>query len=594
MATSTPNDLHARLRAHAASAGDGLALIAPGRDAWRTGELDVAIDDLASALVARGARAGDAIVLLLPNGPEAALAFLAVTRVATCAPINPALRVHELEPLLDDLAARAILLPAGTTHPIEPVARARGIAILRLALPVSLSGATADLAGGDLAAADAPPRFGADVALVLHTSGTTARPKMVPLTHGNLAASATNVASTLELTPDDRGGIVMPLFHIHGLVAALCAPLLSGGSVVCPPGFVAPDVLRALDRAQVTWLTAVPTMLHALLDRVVHHGDSTPSKPLRFLRSSSSPLPPAVLHALEAGFGAPVVEAYGMTEAAHQVCSNPLPPAARRPGSVGRPAGPDVAIVDGEIVIRGTNVMAGYVGVAPDVAAAAFTDGWFRTGDLGRFDDDGYLVLTGRSKEMINRAGEKIAPREVDDVLLAHPAVAHAICFSVPDRRLGEQVAAAVVATPGARVDERDVRAFAAQRLAAFKVPRRVVVLDEIPTGPTGKPQRVGLAARLGLADLDATGDAAQEHIAPRDAIETLLAEWWCETLDVTGPGVHDHFIDLGGDSVLAAKLVTRVERELAIELDRLDFFDAPTIATQARVIAARLLADDT
>jgi acyl carrier protein len=290
-----------------------------------------------------------------------------------------------------------------------------------------------------------------------------------------------------------------------------------------------------------------------------------------------------------------------MTEAAHQMCSNPLPPGVRKTGSVGRAAGPEVAVMgpdrrllgpdqDGEVVIRGANVTSGYRD-DPEADAAAFADGWFRTGDQGRLDADGYLTLTGRLKEIINRGGEKVAPREIDEVLLEHPGVAQAVAFAVPDRRLGEQVAAAVVARPGSDVHERELRVFVAERLAPYKVPRRIVLLDELPKGPTGTLQRIGLAARLGLADLDAR--APLPPAPPTTEVEVLLAGMWREVLHTEVSDVHAHFLDLGGDSMQATRLLGRLRAELDLAVSMLDLFDAPTVAEQAGLIEELLLTDD-
>jgi acyl-CoA synthetase (AMP-forming)/AMP-acid ligase II len=348
------------------------------------------------------------------------------------------------------------------------------------------------------------------VALVLHTSGTTSRPKLVPLSHANLCASAGHIAASLALTPADRCLNIMPLFHIHGLIAALLSSLSAGASVACTAGFNALQFFSQMREFVPNWYTAVPTMHQAVAARASHHRDVIAAHPLRLIRSSSASLPPQVMADVEAAFGAPVIEAYGMTEAAHQMASNPLPPRPRKPGSVGLPAGPEVAIMSesgellaadavGEVVIRGPNVTAGYRNNA-QANAQAFTNGWFRTGDQGRLDAEGYLWLTGRLKEIINRWGEKISPREVDEVLMDHPAVAQAVTFALPHDKLGEDVAAAVVCKQGASVSERDLQKFAGERLAAMKVPRRIVFLAEIPKGATGKLQRIGLARVLGLA----------------------------------------------------------------------------------------------
>jgi len=305
---------------------------------------------------------------------------------------------------------------------------------------------------------------------------------------------------------------IMPLFHIHGLIAAVLSSLGAGASVHCAPGFNALRVYGWLDEIEPSWYTAVPTMHQAILSRASRNADSVARarKNLRLVRSSSSSLPPQVMKELEETFDVPVVEAYGMTEAAHQMACNPLPPAVRKPGSVGIAAGPEVAIMDesdstlleigqtGEIVIRGPNVTPGYEN-NPDANASAFTDGWFRTGDQGVMDDEGYISITGRLKEIINRGGEKISPREVDEVLMDHPAVAQAVTFAMPHDKLGEEVAAAIVLREGEAAEESEVREFVSGHLADFKVPRRVLILDEIPKGATGKLQRIGLAEKLGL-----------------------------------------------------------------------------------------------
>jgi acyl-CoA synthetase (AMP-forming)/AMP-acid ligase II len=344
---------------------------------------------------------------------------------------------------------------------------------------------------------------------VLHTSGTTSRPKIVPLLHRNVCASARNIRTTLRLTPDDRCMNVMPLFHIHGLMAPVLASLSAGASVACTPGFNALKFFSWLDEIQPTWYSAVPTMHQALLSRAGRNEESVARARLRFIRSSSASLPPQVLAKLEDTFGVPVVEAYAMTEASHQMTCNPLPPGVRKAGTVGPAAGPEVAVMDGEgnllepgavgeIVIRGPNVTLGYEN-NPEANAAAFTNGWFRTGDQGVMDEDRYVTLTGRLKEIINRGGEKISPKEVDEVLMDHPAVQQVVTFAVPHDKLGEEVAAAVVLREGTEATEAEIRDFAAERLAAFKVPRTVLVLDEIPKGPTGKLRRIGLAEQLGL-----------------------------------------------------------------------------------------------
>jgi acyl-CoA synthetase (AMP-forming)/AMP-acid ligase II len=454
---------------------------------------------------------GDRVAIVLPNGPEMAACFVAVACAATTAPLNPAYRRDEFDFYLSDLGARALIIQQGMDSPARAVAAERGIPLIELVPDATVAGSftlhpPAAMAGP--AARPGAPE-GEDVALVLHTSGTTSRPKIVPLRQINVTASAAHIGETLQLTADDTCLNIMPLFHIHGLIAAVLASLGAGGSVVCTPGFNAFKFFAWFAEARPSWYTAVPTMHQALLGLTERNAETIRAGRLRFIRSSSASLPPQVMTALEAAFGVPVIESYGMTEASHQMASNPLPPAPRHAGSVGIAAGPEIATMDehgrilqrgelGEVVIRGRNVTAGYE-ANPSANASAFIDGWFRTGDEGVIDEAGYLRLTGRLKEIINRGGEKVSPLEVDTVLMDHPAVAQVVTFAVKHDKLGEEVGAAVVLREGATLDEHGLRDFASERLAAFKVPRRIVFLDEIPKGATGKLQRIGLAAKLGL-----------------------------------------------------------------------------------------------
>lgn len=491
---------------------EDVALGAPGRRGMTYGALRGLTATVREQLNAWGLGQGDRVALVLPNGPEMAAAFLAVASAATTAPLNPAYRAEELTFYLDDLQARALIVLEGAEGPARDVARARDLPLIELR-------PTQEGPAGHFTLVAAQPLSGMalrpgpasadDVALVLHTSGTTARPKQVPLTHANLRASARHIGALLGLGPTDACLNIMPLFHIHGLVAAVLSSLAAGGRVVCTPGFNALRFFSWFEEVRPTWYTAVPTMHQALLERAQRNADSLKDHRLRFIRSSSASLPPQVMEELERVFGVPVIESYGMTEAAHQMASNPLPPRPRYAGSVGLAAGPEVAIMDdsgtllppgamGEVVIRGPNVMSGYVN-NPEANARAFTHGWFRTGDQGTLDAQGYLRLTGRLKELINRGGEKVSPLEVDTVLLDHPAVQQAVTFALPHPRLGEDVAAAVVLREGHAPTERELRDFVASRVADFKVPRRIVFLTELPKGPTGKVQRIGLAQRLGL-----------------------------------------------------------------------------------------------
>jgi acyl-CoA synthetase (AMP-forming)/AMP-acid ligase II len=490
-------------------AAEASAIGAPGRKALSYAGLRALTERTIAGINDLGAGRGDAVAIVLPNGPEMAAAFVAIGAGAVTAPLNPAYTADEFEFYLDDLDAKLLVVQAGDDTPAVAAAGKLGIPVARLEADPGAPAGEFTLSGDKAKASNGGPATAEDVALVLHTSGTTARPKIVPLTHANVCASASHIAESLALTTADHCLNVMPLFHIHGLIAALLSSLYAGASITCTPGFNALKFFGWLDEIKPSWYTAVPTMHQAILGRAGRNEASVAAAKLRFIRSSSASLPPQVMTELEATFGAPVIEAYGMTEAAHQMASNPLPPRERKAGSVGVAAGPEIAVMGpdnallpasgiGEIVIRGPNVTAGYQN-NPDANAKSFTNGWFRTGDQGVMDDEGYLRITGRLKEIINRGGEKISPREVDEVLMDHPAVAQAVTFAIPHDKLGEDVAAAIVFKDGASATEAEVRSFAREQLADMKVPRTIVFLDEIPKGATGKLQRIGLAEKLGL-----------------------------------------------------------------------------------------------
>ena len=583
------------LRAAAENSPGSPAILGLGRAPLTHAELASHTEAFVRTLNAIGLGRGDRVAIALPNGPEMAVCALGVAAACTSAPLNPAYTVAELEFYLSDLQPRAVIVEDGADTPVVAAASARGIAVLRLHHCLERPAGVCRLEGGTLAGS--PPRPGEagsdDVALVLHTSGSTSRPKMVPLTQANLCYSAWNIGRSLSLCADDLCLNIMPLFHVHGLVGAVLASLGAGASVACTPGFQAPRFFEWLEHFRPTWYTAVPTMHHAILARAARHSDILPCPRLRFIRSCSSALAPKLMAGLEEAFSVPVVEAYGMTEASHQIAVNPLPPRPRRPGSVGLAAGCEVGILDatgaptpagatGEVVVRGANLTRGYLDNSA-ATSASFVNGWFRTGDQGFLDSHGYLFLTGRIKEIINRGGEKISPREIDEVLLDHPAVSQACAFSIPSEQLGEEVGAAVVLRENATLAETELLEFAARRLATFKVPRHIVFLTELPKGPTGKPQRIGLAARLGL-NLPAAPKTPAAGAAPPPStpIELHLAALWAEILDVPSVGANDDFFDLGGDSILGTQLVVRVRDEFSVELPLFRLFNSPTLAALA------------
>ncbi|MGQ0512262.1 MAG: acyl--CoA ligase [Betaproteobacteria bacterium] len=505
--------MHSTLQALLAGGADAdLAISAPGRAPLSHAALRGQIGATLASLNALGIGRNDRVAIVLANGPEMATCFVACASGVTSAPLNPAYRADEFEFYLSDLNAKALIVERASTSPAIEVAARLGVRILDLVVDAGMAAGAFRLMPRDGAGAAPTANPGHaqpdDVSMVLHTSGTTSRPKIVPLSQRNLAASAQNIRATLRFTPQDVGLNIMPLFHIHGLIAGVLAPLAAGSQVFCTPGFNALKFFAWMDEAKPTWYTAVPTMHQAIVGRAGKNLDVIKRHPLRFLRSSSSSMPPQVIKELEAAFGAPLVEAYGMTEATHQMAANPLPPAVRKPGTVGVAAGPEVAIMfegkllaageTGEIVIRGANVTAGYEN-NPKANAEGFEAGWFRTGDQGVMDAEGYISITGRLKEIINRGGEKVSPREVDEILMDHPAVGQVVCFGMPHAKLGEEVAAVVVLKEGQAATERELQDFVGKRAADYKVPKKILFMDEIPKGATGKLQRIGLAHKLGL-----------------------------------------------------------------------------------------------
>lgn len=477
---------------------------------------------------------------------------------------------------------------------MRAVAKSRGIPIVELAPVIGWgAGAFTFVDVEALRTAREGPARPRDAALILHTSGTTARPKAVSFTHADLCIWATSIASAFELTAEDCCLSIMPLFHAHGLVTAVLSSLLQGGSSICIPAFDGDEFFRWLQSYSPTWYTAVPAIHQVILERTEFHREAIARCPLRFVRSCSAALRPELMIRLEKALNAPVLDSYGITEVAHLITSNPLPPHRRKSGSVGVPTGPKVGIMDesghllgkgetGEIVVRGSDLTPGYVN-NPEANESAFTDGWLRTGDRGYFDDDGYLFIRGRVNEVINRGGEKVTPLEVDEVLLEHPAVAEAVTFAVPHPTLGEDVAVAVTLRAGASATEGELRDLAFDRLADYKVPTQVVIVSEIPKGPTGKLLRIDLAESL-AADLEG------QFVQPRNAVEEVLVAIWREVLGVKKLGVYANFFALGGDSLSATQLLSRIKAAFGVELSVATTFRAPVLRDQALVVEEHLL----
>ena len=604
----SPACVHQLLQDQAERSSDAIAFLAPGRAPLTYGGLLRHVEEVVQTLYALGLGRQDRVALVLPYGPEMAVAFLAVTAGATCAPLNPAYSADEFDFYLTALRPNALMIEQGMDSPARALAQARDIPVIELSCMIKAEAGLFKLtsrrrmhiSSHGFAMPD-------DVALVLPTSGTTSRPKIVPLTHTNICTAAHNLCAALALVESDRCLNMAPLFHTYGLVASTLTSLVAGASMVCPPGFAPRQFFAWLIEFRPTWYQAVPAMHQAILMNAAGHRETIARCPLRFIRTGTAPLPTRVRADLERVFNTCVVEVYGTVEASGPVTCNPPPCREWKAGSVGATIGTEVAIMDevgsllpagetGEIVVRGMTVMQGYVN-DPIANRIAFTHGWFRTGDQGYLDADGYLFITGRLKEIINRGGEKISPREVEEVLMGHPAVAEVTALAIPHAQLGEDVAVAIVLREGASATRREIRKFADARLADFKVPRRVIFVDEIPKAATGKVQRPGLAVKLGLSMPDSVQKADRKalpqpeagrprlesgFVAPQDTLEFQLTQIWEDILGVKPIGMQDDFFELGGYSLLAVQLFARIEEKMGTCLPLAILFQSPTIAQLA------------
>jgi acyl-CoA synthetase (AMP-forming)/AMP-acid ligase II/thioesterase domain-containing protein/acyl carrier protein len=580
---------------HARIDPEAVAVVAPGRAPLTYGRLLSHVDDVIATLNGMGIGRNDAVALVLPPGPEMAVAWLAVAAMATAAPLNPMYRGDDFDLALVDFKVRAVIVERGSDLPVVGVARARGIPIIELsaACEAGLFTLTAPAAASTQRGGAAQP---SDVALVLHTSGTTGQPKVVPLTQSNVVHGTCNFIDVCRLKPADRGLVVVPQFHV-AVLSTVLAPLFSGGSLVCLPGLDPTKLAGVMEAFQPTWYVAVPAVHQALRAQLERAPQVVANHSLRFIATAGAAMPAATIAEMEGSLRVPVLQLYGLTETSSVVTCNPLPPAKRKAGSVGIAINQEVAIMDdrgntlpvgesGEVMVRGANVMAGYRD-DPQSNGAVFRGDWFRSGDLGHIDEDGFLWLSGRLKDMINRGGQKISPFEVDQALLTHPDVVQAAAFSMPDERLGEDVAAAVVLRPGAAATGDDLRAYAAERLPYFKVPRRIVVLDELPRGPTGKIVRTGLAEQLGVvAVLRATAGDAALFVAPRTPTEEALAKIFADVLGVDRVGIHDDFFAVGGDSLMGITLFNRIEEEFGRAVAVTTLFEHGTVADLASALS--------
>jgi oxalate---CoA ligase len=549
-----------------------IAIVAPDQPPLTYAALDRQVSQTAITLQKLGFGVSDRLAIVLESNAEAVTVFLAITAFAISAPLNPMYSSAEFKRYFQSLGITGLVVRAGQDSPARSAAKSCGIPIIELlAQPNQLAGCfelvgPVTLNNREVEVARTAPDPDA-IALLLQTSGTTAMPKVVPLTHQNLATAAFNFTQSYNLQPDDRCLMIVPLFHSQGLIGAVIASVAAGGQIVCPGGFDASRFWDWLEEYQPTWYTAVPTMNQAIF--AAAPDVPTVRSSLRFIRSAAATIPPQLLQELEALLQVPVIEGYGMTEA-YQLTANPLPPHVRKPGSVGRPVNSELQVVGekgevlgadrvGEILVRGGNVIAGYEAVASSINDQTFRQGWLHTGDQGYFDADGYLFLTARLKELIKQGGEQITPREIDAVLLQHPAIQEAVTFGIPHPSLGEVVAAAVVCKPDQSITETALREFVGEHLAAYKVPSQIISLDRLPKGATGKVQRLGMADRL-------AEKLAVPFVSPTTALELTLTDLWQSALGISHDspiGIDDNFFALGGDSLRATQLLVQIEAKL-------------------------------
>lgn len=470
------------------------------------GEFKIFNEKISRQLAATNIINSDRAAIVLPNGPLMASSFLSISSYMSAAPLNPSYKQEEFEFYLDDLKPKFLLVEPNSKSLAVIAAKNLNIPVFEMKISDNQPLGTFELFDKET---DYKNPNDYDEALVLHTSGTTSRPKIVPLSNLNIFTSAVNISKSLKLTADDHCLNIMPLFHIHGLIAVLSASAKVGASVCASNGFNALKFLDLAETQNITWYSGVPTMHQAILLRAQKNSDKAKKLNLRFIRSSSASLPPAIFEQLNNIFQTPVIEAYGMTEATHQMASNPLPPAIQKPGLVGMPAGPEICIMNdkneklsqgeiGEICIKGDNVTNGYEN-NPEANKQSFVNDWFRTGDEGFFDEDGYLKISGRLKEIINKGGEKISPLEVDNILMDFPPIDQALCFGYKDKMLGEDIAVAIKLKENKSCTEDDIKSYANEKLAKFKIPKKIFIVEDIPKGATGKLQRIGLAKKFGL-----------------------------------------------------------------------------------------------
>ena len=551
------------LAGHAARDPDAPAIVSPGLPALSFGDLERQVRRVGGQLRAAGIGSASRVGIALERGPEAALLNVAICANATVLPFNPNLPPAELRQELERVRLDGLVIPDDAAIPDWVDAVAGGFALFT----AKKATASFDEVALELVRPLRCPRPSGEVtaqswAAIFRTSGTTGPSKRVPVTHENLIEMARKMERWLGLTSADRSACIMPIYYNAGFKATLVVPLLIGCSVALPTAAGPNDIEQWLAELRPTWLTASPAFLQAVVEKLRASRAGGAAGSLRFVLSTASYLPDHVRVELQGLLGTPVVEFYGLCEAG-MMTGPVLAPGGATAGSVGRiPAG-ELAIYDedggslragvvGQVMLRGPSVMPGYLYDDIEGVPSGVIDGWLATGDLGSVDKDGFLTIVGRTKEIINRGGEKIAPYDVEKALLDHPAVREAAAFAVPHARLGENVGAAVVLHAGATASATELVDFVYDRLAPFQRPRHVHVLDSLPVGATGKISRTRLSA--------AFADARPASEAPAAPLELLVAEIWQRLLNRPDVGMDDDFFELGGNSLQATEMLLEVE----------------------------------
>jgi acyl-CoA synthetase (AMP-forming)/AMP-acid ligase II/thioesterase domain-containing protein len=566
--------------------------------------LQFLIDEVRASLRQAGFNRNARIAVAMPSGPQAALAIVAIACSSVAIPLSPRQSLSEIETCFAALRPGAVLLMKGTDSAAKQAAKRKGMTIIEAtSSPGGVLGfSIIEPTIGMVAAPDEPDEPDASApAFILQTSGTAAEPKLIPFSHRNMLAAAARLQAWFSLTSQDRCLSVSPPFYSHGLKVTVFTPLLTGGSVAFPADASKFDYAEWFDDLRPTWYSAGPTLHRLILDQTLSRTDAKIGHSLRFILSGGAPLPRDVLVGLQDALAAPVVEHYGSSEAA-QIAANLPTPGRSKLGTCGIPWPDTVRIVGddgnplpqgehGEILVGGPTLISGYLN-APEVNSASFSDGWFKTGDVGSLDEDGFLTLHGRKNEVINRGGEKISPIEIDEALLRHPAVAEAAAFSVPHPRLGEDVAAAVVLRPGMTATPVELRRYLQDHVASFKIPRRIAIRDQLPKGMTGKVMRRRLtetfeekvSAESQVSSPPVVGNASGENSTLIEQLTTL----WERLLKYKPLMLDDNFFEKGGDSLLAMEMLTELERLTGRAVPSSILFEATTIRQLAHELSVR------